>query len=189
MKNGIFTYLLVTLTALSIASCASVPLSTMWKFRNFSESDLTSIDPRSLSAQLITDQGVEVEVERAVLAMGYETPKGHRALNFPLKLNSVEPIVLNTGWFSDSLAKSRYTFSLTDEGIANFKEMQKLVSAYKDLENQQGSLSANVSFASLPPGMQLLRFSFLVQFAPDQDFITLIDNAEVAIEVEQSNQE
>lgn len=170
MKN--FLVLLV----LFLYGCSSIPVSTMFKYRNFNEQSFASLNPSQIRSKIRVSDPFTLKLEKIKLSLSLENEKGLRNFPFPLVLEDQHLIASQEGFFSSTPAKTEYTFRLSEQAVASFAETQNLLS--EDL-NGKYSFSIGAGFNEEPKEGQSVYISILLQLNEEDGYFTLIEDAEV----------
>ena len=171
-------YIFPLFVIIFLSSCASIPLSTMLKFSTYQMSDFVALQPEVIKAKLVVDEPVRVDIEKVDLTLEIEVQQQSRIYKFPLLLIEQHSIPAQESWLSADDAKTEYTFKLSAESVANFREVQR------SLMNSQGgkfNLSVNSGFATLPAEVQFIKLSIFLKLKQDEDYIAIFED--VSIEV------
>lgn len=179
VKRVTMTRIVVTLFAVLLSSCASIPLGTMLDFSTFGKEDVVNIQPQDVRAKIQLDKPAEADIRSVKLAVELSTVKGMKTFSFPLQLlneRSIEPV---EGFFSTAPGKTEYCFKLSDDAIANFITAQQILQQEK---SEEFKLSVSSDFKTLPPDVTEIGLSIFLQIREEQGFVTLFDNAKLAVQ-------
>jgi hypothetical protein len=162
---------------LLLASCLSVPVSTIWRLRNFSIEDFAALDPQQLQAAVRTDSRVRIEAIDVVIVvqsqgrtLTEQTLRLQQALQFDPRL---EPAAKGRRWF---------VYGLRQQDAETFSAVRRRILA---LPRNDGS-AVSVRFAPaqsfVPAELErALPIRIDVQFDAREGFFTVL--RETAVDV------
>lgn len=168
---------MVALT-LVLASCTSIPLSTMLEFRSFGEEEFLNLQPEHIEAKIQLDEPARADVAQTRLAVILTTEQSVRSYQFPLVLISEQHIASERGLFSQKPAKNQYSFKLSDEAVENFRTVQEDVQRHESMDFE---FTVNSSMDELPEHIDEVRLSLFLKLSEDSEFITMFRNAKLKI--------
>lgn len=162
------------MTALLLTGCSSIPLSTMMKFSGYEKSDFFRINPSELriKATINSSAGIDLFVATK-LSASVTDKKGKVEYHFKLERIKLETIPAINGMFTNTPAFDVYYLKLTEQATADFtKWKEQSTSGTK----KQGSFGARLNW-SKPINFEDedILFSVSMQFSPQEDYFTLID--------------
>ncbi|HET8898066.1 MAG TPA: hypothetical protein VFN09_04750 [Rhodanobacteraceae bacterium] len=158
----------------SLAGCASIPLSTAVRMSSLSPRALAQLDPAAVRVRLAVPDGFEVDVPRCRLSLevtgGDQSSTAAMSLRLLLRTSAHRP----NGWFSPDLVVNLYELALTDDGVRQLRQMQQTV-----LAHEGGSVKFAVTspFSSTPPNATEVMFWVDIKLASDAAYWPLIDGA------------
>lgn len=163
----------VILTAVMIflCGCSSVPLSTMVKFGLMGIDDLADIKPEEIRAKVHIDNPIKIVPDKTKITLELDTDQEIFLYKFDLKLlhtNIIEPQI---GWFSESLGKTEYIYSLNDTAIENFRATQS-AAATKSLNGFSLSVKWRLDNYNDESDMTV---SVYLKLAENQDYFVMFD--------------
>ena len=169
-----------------LAGCSSVPLSTMWRMKDFTIQDVAEIDPNELRARIISPNFVPKQ-EGSRLDIGFLDNDGDDEYAFPLEI--IERKEETKGIFKKRVIRTT-TFKLTPEAVDAFVRFRKVALANKEKHRK---VQLNVSSAFEPiktkEESKVLEFSILLKLREEEDYLTLIDKARIDLNKIISEQE
>jgi hypothetical protein len=173
---------LLILTTLTIGvGCSSVPLSTMWRMRNFGIEDLQTIDPNDLRVQIVLPGQMSDKLKTAEVNVINTRANGQvDQFRFPAEI--IERKELREGWRKQRIL-GETTWKLTGEGVVDFVRMQKTLA---DPSQEYRHTEINVKADGDPdPGLEPKPFEITIRLRlrADEPYMTLIDKAKVTPEV------
>ena len=167
--------LLISL-ALCLTACANIPIATMLKFSSFDEDSFRALNSAVIKAKVDLSAPHTLNLEQTRLALIMETPSGFRNFDFPLVLEEQATLKEEAGFFSAAKDYTQYTFRVSEEGIQNFATIQQELGPNSEGEH---SFSVGTGFNEAPTEGDAIVFSIHLQLTATDDFITVIDHAEV----------
>lgn len=180
----------VCLSVLLIASCASIPLSTMAKMATFGEQDFANLDPADLRVRLTTldpfklrpdSLYFEVDMKDAETKQPIEgLPQG----KFKLRVLSQERHTVDGGLFSDDASGNRYVLTLTQDQYEVFRAYQAFAVKKEKSTKSSGSFGVKFEFEKVEPVEARPSETQLwidLKLKHDEPFMTLVDGATMTI--------
>jgi len=162
---------LLTAVMLFLCGCSTVPLSTMIKLGLMDIDDLASIKPEEIRAKVHIDNPIRVIPDKTKITLELDTDQEIFLYKFDLKLlhtNIIEPQV---SWFSESVGKTEYIFSLNEKAIESFKATQS-AAATKSLNGFSLSVKWRLDNYNDESDMRL---SVYLKLAENQDYFVMFD--------------
>ncbi len=167
--------------SLVFGGCSAVPLRTLWRLRNFSVQNVTSIDPNELRARIILPVDKLLKSGGSHIVIELTDDKGHGdSYKFPLEI--IEREEITQGRFRKKhVALS--TLRLSRQAVSDFVRFQK---GLRIKERKHGRAGVHVSSAfdrsepfkkgETPKPFEL---SILLKLKTEEDYFTLIDKAKI----------
>jgi len=182
MKKSIIVFSIVSI----LAGCGSVPLSTMWRMKDFSIQDVAAIDPNELRARIISPDLVP-EQEGGHLDIGFLDNDSNDMYTFPLEI--IERKEETKGMFRKRVVRTT-TFKLTSEAVDAFVRFRKLILANKR-KNRKVLLIVSPAFEpiKIKDEPKVLEISILLKLKAEEDYLTLINKARIDLSKMKSEQE
>ena len=182
MKKSIIVFSIVSI----LAGCGSVPLSTMWRMKDFSIQDVAAIDPNELRARIISPDLVP-EQEGGHLDIGFLDNDSNDMYTFPLEI--IERKEETRGMFRKRVVRTT-TFKLTSEAVDAFVRFRKLILANKR-KNRKVLLIVSPAFEpiKIKDEPKVLEISILLKLKAEEDYLTLINKARIDLNKMKSEQE
>jgi hypothetical protein len=173
---------LLILATLTIGvGCSSMPLSTMWRMRDFGIEDLQKIDPNDLRVQIVLPGPMSEKLKTAEVNVINTRAKGQvDKYRFPAEI--IERKELREGWRKLRVL-GETTWKLTGEGVADFVRMQKTLA---DPSQEYRHTEINVKADGDPePGLEPKPFEITIRLRlrADEPYLTLIEKAKITPEV------
>jgi len=159
---------------MALAGCSSIPLSTMIKFSGYDKNDIFRINPSELRVKATINSSADIDLLVATkLSAAITDKKGKVEYHFQLEKIKIETVPAINGMFTNTPAFDVYYLKLTEQAAADFiKWKEKATSGTK----KQGSFNAGVNWHK-PINFEDedILFSVSLQFSPQGDYFTLID--------------
>lgn len=176
--------ILLSLTTLMImVGCSSVPISTMWRMRNFGIEDLQTIDPNDLRVQIVLPGPMSEKLKTAEVNIINTRANGQvDQFRFPAEI--IERKELREGWRKKKVL-GETTWKLTPDGAADFVRMQKVLSD-PSLEYRHTEINVKADGDPDPesvPGPEPFDITIRLRLNADEPYLILIDKAKVTPEV------
>lgn len=162
--------------SLFLFGCASVPLSTMLKYRNFDEQSFAALDPVQIRSKIRLSEPFTLKIEDINLSLTLENEKRIRDFSFPLELEKQDQIAAQASFFSSEAAQTEYTFSLSERAVKTFRETQILLSQ-KAQRKMTFSISAGLNEENKKE--QSGYISIALQLKKEDGYFVLIDDTEI----------
>ena len=177
--RGVATLAIALVLAVGLAGCASIPLSTIWKMRNFSAASLAAIDPAQVRVGVLVEPGSgRIDPGKSTLQVTLTPKEGAPEVHrFGLQRARVQGGAVVPG------GDPRWQVLQLD--AAGATAMRALMPRFEHLERDYSGWTLNVGAGGMDPppaGTQFMFISIRVQLADDQDPIVLFDRAKVAME-------
>lgn len=171
--------LLVVSLTLLVVSCANIPLSTMLEFRSFDEAKFVELDPKHLLTKIHVDKPAEIKPESTWLTLGVSSSEEERSFKYNLEVISERTLPAESGWLSDTPARTEYVLGLSSEAVKEFTELQEFMTS----DTPTGfDLHVNTGFKEPANEMKSITMSIFLKLYANEDYFTLIDRAELDIE-------
>jgi len=112
-----------------LASCANIPLSTMLEFRSFDEAKFVELDAKHLLTKIHVDKPAEIKPESTWLTLGVSSSEEERSFKYNLEVISERTLPAESGWLSDTPARTEYVLGLSSEAVKEFTELQEFMTS------------------------------------------------------------
>jgi hypothetical protein len=178
---------MVALTAMMvIAGCSSMPLSTMWRMKDFGPKDLQTIDPNDLRVQIVLPGEMSDNLKTAEVNV-INTRANDQVDKFRFPAEILERKELREGWRKQKVV-GETTWKLTKEGVADFVRMQKtLAEPTQEYRHTEINVKADGDpNANLKP--TLFEITIRLRLKADEPYLTLIDKAKVNLEAKKPDE-
>ena len=172
----------VTLVLL-LTACASIPLATALKLRNFDAEAFANLDPDVVRFKLSMPKGFALDVSSARLAAELETASGTLVNSFALDLPREVEETVETGWFSEPMQINSYWMALTDKSKIAMKEVQAALATRAEMKRE---VSATWRFSESPDKFDNVQVWVALKLFADEDYILLIDGGEIEFSMKDS---
>jgi len=172
---------LLSAVLMIMVGCSSVPVSTMWRMRDFGVEDLQTIDPNDLRVQIVLPAQMSDNLKTAeVNVINTRTSGQVDKFRFPAEI--IERKELREGWRKKKVF-GETTWKLTTDGVGDFVRMQKIL---VDPSQEYRHTEINVKADGDPdPGLEPKPFEITIRLRlkENESYMTLIDKAKVTPEV------
>lgn len=162
---------LLTAVMLFFCGCSTVPVSTMIKLGLMDIDDLVNIKPEEIRAKVHIDNPIKVIPDKTKITLELDADQEIFLYKFDLKLlhtNIIEPQI---SWFSESVGKTEYIFSLNEKAIESFRATQS-AAATKSLNGF--NLKLNYALDNYN-GESDMTLSVYLKLAEKQDYFVMFD--------------
>lgn len=179
--RGILPALVCTLV---LAGCASVPLGTLWRLRNFSPQDLYAVKPAQVRlAGRVDPTPLRIDATRSGLVLKL-TPRASGAAQEVYRFGLRASVVYDPRLVPDAGDGGRrwQVFALDDAGVAAWNRLRPKL---KDIKQQYRAASFAFRFETdRKPGasVRALVVSARLQLAPEQAPLVLLDDKSLPID-------
>lgn len=171
-----FSFLVLIL----FSGCASVPLRTMIKLRNFSMADVIVIEPNGIRAQIIHSRGMSLQKEPGANKFELYFVNNDQ-VQAPYKFDlAIAGRQEETKGLFRKRRVARTTLKLPKSSVEEFVKLQKMLMT-PDFDQSRTQFSVSVSFKS-SEGWDYEddnEFSVLIKLHKDEHYITLIKDARI----------
>lgn len=173
-----------TLTVLVFAgvlgACASVPLGTMWKLRDFGPEELARLDPAQLRiATRIEPGAIQLDPGQMALRITLVRHDGGSEVH----AFGVDEVHSFTSALTGSDLLGWQAFRLDAEGLALFRRFQPALRTAQDV---YAGMNVAIEVGLLDPAsiadLEAIKLTSRLQLAADEDAFTLVDRARVRID-------
>ena len=182
-KKELFVLLL---SSMFLASCSSVPLGTMLRFRNYTSDNLREIEPDNFRARVTHQDSIIIKSQKTVFSLVLIDEGKEQSFKFPLEVIKREEV--KKGLFKRKRF-ARTTLKFADECVADLVRLQK--NAGKIESKHKGMrLGVNCSFDSVD-GKEFpeqLNLSIDLKLNGQQEFFTLINSAKIELNEDTSKE-
>ncbi len=175
---------IILLSALLLLSgCASIPFSTMTKFRQFDETTLTTLNPYQMQVKVSVSQDFSLKPDSTLLQLSVQPTNVNRSTeaSFGLELLSKTTEKRSRGLFSEDVEVTTYQFKIDPVGIDALKKIQnqfKTVGLTGDFSFSVETKFDNKDQAEVKNEMWLW---IDIQLSEQQGFMPLFDAAKMEI--------
>jgi len=182
MKRAIIVLSIVSI----MAGCSSVPISTMWRMKDFSDQDLAEIDPNELRVRVVHPVYMAFDLKNSHFEVGFVDDKGgNDEYAFGFKL--LERLEIKQGMFRKKFV-GQTTLGLSSKGIDGFVRLQNDLKNHQDNSRKAG-FNVLANFGATEDwdkskewkNPKILELSILLKLAAEEEYFTLIDNARIEL--------
>lgn len=168
--------------ALLLPGCASIPLSTAMRLASMGPAALVKTDPLHLRVKVSVPEDFELDVEKARLAMEIQAEDGEALSGeMALRLLQRESGTRPGGLFRPDIPVGTYFLALTEEGVAQLREMQQFAVPGRRYE---ANLSVSTPFSRMPANPEVVTLWIDLQLDPGEAYFPLIDRARITLDDE-----
>ena len=162
---------------LFVGGCGSVPLSTMWRLRNFKTNDIVNLDPNEIKVNIQIPEESGCDPNYAYLTIeGRNFDGSTDEYEFGMQKYKSEKETYGIV-FKETLLNSYFEF--TDQAM---DEMEKAKKVMKDKKYSSVAIGAYASISQIPES-GMLELSVYIKLNKDEEFFQLIDRAEMKVKV------
>lgn len=169
----------VTLVFL-LASCSSVPLSSMVKLASFDQDDLIRIDPAQVRSKITLTAPAELETKTVKLVLKFE----YSASNPQEYQFSLEPLwnkkLTRSHWFEDDELLHQYEFRIEQQSIKAFKKYQREFLKYGKPKKYHWTVYYYLK--SRPQNSDDIKLDLELKFSEKDEYFYLLKDAVIDIE-------
>lgn len=167
---------------LALAACASVPISTMWRMRNFGPEQLAALDPDNLRvATTLEPAHLRVDPAKARLVLTLVPRAGGADEVYTLQLR--EAAVANDDLVPDDGAQWQM-FRLAADSADTLRAALPRITRDMQADYASASFKVNFGFAGERQldGLDAVHASVRLALAADQSAFTLVDGARIPVD-------
>lgn len=158
-----------------VGGCVSVPLSTLWKMRNFGPQDLLQLDPAALRVAATTAEGVQPDPAKTTLRIGLVEKDGSkRTLNLALE---------EAGHEAPPDATLPWTVLRTDAASSRvLLELRDSLRAHPEAMPKNASIDVDVFMKERPAAeVKTLHLHVSLRLGADQAWMPLFDGVAIPV--------
>jgi hypothetical protein len=171
---------LLLATAATLGACASMPLGTMWKLRDFGPEQLARVDPAQVRlATRIEPGAIQLDPEQVALRITLTRHDGGAETH----TFGVDEVHSFTSTLTGGDLAGWQAFRFDEESLALFRRFQPVLHTARD-DFAQFHVAVEVALQdprSLD-GLEAIRLTTRLQLAANEDAFTLVDDAPFRIE-------
>ena len=166
------------LLCLALASCASIPLSTIARMSGFDEADFAALDPSAVRIRIALPEGSELDAEKSRLRAKVVSGTREREDQFHLEPELVEPDTRGGGLFSAAVPCTVHVLRLTEASRQSFEALQAFAS-----EGRINVIDITVrpAFAAMPEDATSVTVWIDLLLSRSDGWFTLMDAASVEL--------
>lgn len=166
------------LLCLALASCASIPLSTIARMSGFDEADFAALDPSAVRIRIALPEGFELDAEKSRLRVKVVSGTREREDQFHLEPELVEPDTRGGGLFSAAVPCTVHVLRLTEMSRQTFAELQAFAT-----EGRINVIDIGVrpAFAAMPEDATSVTVWIDLLLSRSDGWFTLMDAASVEL--------
>lgn len=178
--TNVYRLALVVLFSVLMTACSSIPLSTMWKMRNFGEQQFFELNGQDIRVRVRLPVPTKLNLEKTELKASLETEHGTHGGPLQLEQESVRTFTVTEGLiFGKEVAYSEYVLRLNEGALQQFSELQRLAPQHS--QARKSSFGVNASFTEFPLSQDSLTLRIDLLLSPTEGYFTLLDDVKVTI--------
>jgi hypothetical protein len=162
----------------SLASCTSIPFSTLVRFSTFSEQDFAAVNPDDVRVKISVPAGFEVSVSKSLLKLSIKSVEEAFAREFDMDQLERSESTRSVGAFSSKKEVITYVLRLSQRSKSDFKELQKFV---QSREKYAVNIDVYSPLLEAPCDSADVTFWVDILLSPRQGYVTLFDGAQMKI--------
>jgi len=171
--------ILIVLSSLAAASCASIPFSTLARMSSFDEKDFSSLDASVVRVKVSLLEQFKLDVGKCVLKVEVKSGERSRIDAMELKAESVTPGIISGGIFSSPKSATVYVMNLADSSRQKFIDLQNFVRSAKV---DAVDLNVNVALLSVPKDAVDTQVWVDLLFSESAGYFRLIDAGTIRLD-------
>ncbi|MFZ5841911.1 MAG: hypothetical protein ACOY3E_03340 [Pseudomonadota bacterium] len=165
------------------SACTSIPLSTMWKMRNFDEQQFAELNGEEIRVRVRLPAPSKLNVAETSLESTLETEQGRHSTQLTLEQESLRSYSVSEGLlFKEDVTYSEYVLRLSAGSLQRFATLQRLTPTRS--QTQKSAFKITTDFTNLPEGLDSLQFSVDLQLKRDEGYFALLDKASISFKSE-----
>lgn len=133
---------------LSLSGCASIPFTTMTRFSQFDEHNLTQLDAKQIMVKVSLRNDYSLKPDSTKLEMSYQPDNVNRKTEAALTLRQLSKVEekRSVGIFSPDVEVVTYEFAVDEAGAEKLKQVQdQFIKA-----DHKGTISFSISSSFTP---------------------------------------
>ncbi|MCW8856493.1 MAG: hypothetical protein OQJ95_03955 [Kangiella sp.] len=176
MKRILPIFLITLLIIVLVQACSNVPLSTMLKMSSFDEEDFIRLNPEELRVRVRSNTKTNV-IEANQLTYSYKDTETYIDQYLSLEKLEEEKIRTVKHWFKDDSVEHISWYRLDEEGVEQFRALQK--HPFLQDKDREGTfeLSVQTVYTEDSPLQFLLSVDLLLE--PEDGYFTLFYDLEI----------
>jgi hypothetical protein len=171
--------LLLLVLALGLGACASVPLSTLWKLRDFGSAELAGLDPQQVRvAGRLEPAPLSIDPQSVRLTLTLTPSRSGQPVRHGFGLR---PSRVSDARLAQPGGRAWQVFELDEAGLASMRRLQP---RFARLEKEYSRFEFSVDWRTTGPApatLDALILSMRLQLAADQAPVTLFDRAKIPL--------
>ena len=171
MINKVRRFLTLALL-LGLASCSSIPLSTLSRLSHLDERDLASLDAGEIRVRVALPIAYPLNAKDSELSLRVVSSGRSHGGTFHLEIESSQTRSVSGGLLSLSQPATEYVLRLTDASRQALRELQKSI---RPSSTSDVNLNVRVALQSVPKGVASTKVWVDVLLRKEQGYFSLID--------------
>jgi ABC-type uncharacterized transport system auxiliary subunit len=172
------TWLIMLALCLMLASCASVPLSTLVRMSSFSQEKFVRLRPEDVGIKIRFAEGFGLDVANSRLAIEVASNSGAHSAAFDLEQTELRPVQLQAGLFSSPQPGVEYEFRLSEESKSQFRQLQAFVARAKV---EDIAIRVMPKLGDKPEGVASVVVWIDLRLTPQEGYFALVKAAEISL--------
>ncbi len=169
---------LVLFCLLAIASCSSVPISTLLKFSRMESTEISAIAPEQVRVRLTMDEPIRLAKKSVRLQIKLAfSDQPTQDFEFNLAAVSEEKKLESSGWFQSDKKRNQYEFRLNRLAQLEFSNFQKLLGEQSKIEHYYWT----VFYYLVPHNETDAMIDVELKLSAQEDYFYLLQGAKVEI--------
>ena len=170
--KGLFFLLL----ALSLLSCAAMPVSTQLHLSQYGRKEIAALRPEDIRVQVNVPVGFEINPQEMVLRLAFRGVEQSIAESFELVVLSQGAAEIPGGWFSSPIRTNGYELGLSSKAQGSFRKMQD---AFGPMRIESVNYAVDWKFEKIPSQTRGVKLWIGVTLQQGEEPIVLFDGAEI----------
>ena len=168
---------LLVVSALLLAGCASMPLTTALRLSLMNERTLFELDPQQIRVRVAVEDGFEIDAANTQLTLTINNQAGtNDTHSYHLRLLQKSTGSRPGGIFHSDYAVATYELELTPESVVDLRALQKTVASTKNLN---ANLNVNAELLTIPNEAKSVRFWIDLKLRQAESYMVLFDGAQM----------
>jgi hypothetical protein len=167
---------LLVASALLLAGCTSIPVTTALRLSSMNQQTLLELDPQQIRVRVAVEDGFEIDVANTQLTLTIASTGTKDAHSYHLNLLQKSRGSRSGGIFHSDYAVVSYELSLTPESVADLRALQKSMASKKNLD---GNLNVNADLLTIPDNAKSVRFWIDLKLRQSESYMVLFDGARI----------
>ncbi len=164
---------------LLLASCSSIPMSTLTQLGRLNERDLLSLDANVLRVKVSLPVAYPLDAENCELSLQVVSAGRPYRGTFHLEIEDTRSRSVSEGLFARSQPATEYVLRLTADSRLALRELQQSV---HPSETSDVALDVRVALKSAPEGVMSTKVWVDVMLKKEQGYFALVDGGTLPLD-------